>query len=104
MHGQPFLAPHYLETSLSSIVQTPKRDRWAHLRFSIIGTLLAAPPAPGGLMASLQTLACYEADGNDFKKGVHYVCGFALAHAKLVKKHCAQIRLGEGSETNVIKA
>ena len=57
MHGQPLLAPHYLETSLSSLVQTPKRDRWAHLRFSIIGALLAAPPAPGSLMASLQTLA-----------------------------------------------
>jgi len=57
MHGQPLLAPHYLETSLSSIVQTPKRDRWAHLRFSIIGALLAAPPAPGCLMASLQALA-----------------------------------------------
>ena len=42
---------------LSSIVQTPKRDRWAHLRFSIIGSLLAAPPAPGSLMASLQALA-----------------------------------------------
>ena len=42
---------------LSSIVQTPKRDRWAHLRFSIIGSLLASPPAPGSLMASLQALA-----------------------------------------------
>ena len=42
---------------MSSIVQTPKRDRWAHLRFSIIGSLLAAPPAPGSLMASLQALA-----------------------------------------------
>ena len=57
MHGLPLLAPHYLETSLSSIVQTPKRDRWAHLRFSIIGALLAAPPSPGCLMASLQALA-----------------------------------------------
>jgi hypothetical protein len=57
MHGLPLLAPHYQETFLSSIVQTPRRDRWAHLRFSIIGTLLAAPPAPGRLMASLQALA-----------------------------------------------
>jgi transposase InsO family protein len=57
MHGLPFLAPHHPETSLSSIVQTPKRDRWAHLRFSIIGSLLASPPAPGSLMASLQALA-----------------------------------------------
>lgn len=57
MHGQPLLAPHDQETFLSSIVLTPKRDRWAHLRFSIIGALLAAPPAPGRLMASLQALA-----------------------------------------------
>lgn len=34
-----------------------KRDRWAHLRFSIIGPLLAAPPAPKALYAALQLLA-----------------------------------------------
>lgn len=34
-----------------------KRDRWARLRFSIIGPLLAAPPAPKMLYAALQTLA-----------------------------------------------
>jgi hypothetical protein len=32
-------------------------DRWARLRFSIIGPLLAAPPAPGELHAALTELA-----------------------------------------------
>lgn len=35
----------------------PKRDRWARLRFGIIGSLLAAPPASGGLQAALSELA-----------------------------------------------
>ncbi len=34
-----------------------KRDRWARLRFGIIGSLLAAPPAPGDLQAALSELA-----------------------------------------------
>lgn len=34
-----------------------KRDRWARLRFSIIGPLLAAPPAPGELHSALRLLA-----------------------------------------------
>ena len=33
------------------------RDRWARLRFAIIGPLLAAPPAPGDLQAALSALA-----------------------------------------------
>jgi len=33
------------------------RDRWARLRFSIIGPLLAAPPAPGELHTALAMLA-----------------------------------------------
>lgn len=35
----------------------PQRDRWARLRFAIIGPLLAAPPAPGELRAHLSALA-----------------------------------------------
>jgi putative transposase len=35
----------------------PERDRWARLRFAIIGPLLAAPPAPGDLQAALAALA-----------------------------------------------
>jgi hypothetical protein len=42
---------------LSSFIDPPKRDRWARLRFSIIGPLLAAPPAVGELQAALSTLA-----------------------------------------------
>lgn len=34
-----------------------ERDRWARLRFMIIGPLLAAPPAPGALQAELAQLA-----------------------------------------------
>jgi transposase InsO family protein len=33
------------------------RDRWARLRFSIIGPLLAAPPGPGELGAALRALS-----------------------------------------------
>jgi putative transposase len=33
-----------------------QRDRWARLRFSIIGPLLAAPPAPGELQGALAAL------------------------------------------------
>ncbi len=33
------------------------RDRWARLRFAIIGPLLAAPPAPGALQTALRELA-----------------------------------------------
>ena len=34
-----------------------KPERWAHLRFSIVGSLLAAPPAHGELAAALAALA-----------------------------------------------
>jgi transposase InsO family protein len=34
-----------------------QRDRWARLRFAIIGPLLAAPPEPGELHAALRLLA-----------------------------------------------
>lgn len=42
---------------MTSITASPKRDRWARLRFSIIGALLAAPPAQGQLYPALQALA-----------------------------------------------
>ncbi len=32
-------------------------ERWSHLRFSVVGPLLAAPPAPGELRARIQELA-----------------------------------------------
>jgi len=33
--------------------QGRSHDRWAHLRFSVVGPLLAAPPPPGELKAAL---------------------------------------------------
>ena len=42
---------------MSSIPATPKRDRWAHLRFAIVGPLLAAPPQPGQLYGAIRDLA-----------------------------------------------
>ena len=37
--------------------EAPARLRWARMRFSIIGPLLAAPPADGELHARLEQLA-----------------------------------------------
>ena len=34
-----------------------RQDRWAHLRFAVVGTLLAAPPKKGELQAALTALA-----------------------------------------------
>jgi putative transposase len=42
---------------LSSNDDLPPRDRWARLRFAIIGPLLAAPPATGDLQTALRDLA-----------------------------------------------
>ena len=36
---------------------TRVHERWAHLRFSVIGQLLAAPPAKGELKAAITALA-----------------------------------------------
>ncbi len=50
-------APPPWETFLNTVVDPLKRDRWARLRFSIIGPLLAAPPDTGDLQAALMALA-----------------------------------------------
>jgi hypothetical protein len=42
---------------LKTIADPPKRDRWARLRFSIIGPLLAAPPEPRQLNGAFAALA-----------------------------------------------
>ena len=42
---------------MSTVIDPLKRDRWARLRFSIIGPLLAAPPAAGELQSALAALA-----------------------------------------------
>lgn len=43
--------------TLSSEDDLPPRDRWARLRFAIIGPLLAAPPAAGELHEALTVLS-----------------------------------------------
>jgi transposase InsO family protein len=45
---------------MSQQQQPRSHDRWAHLRFSIVGRLLAAPPAQGELKAELERLAAKE--------------------------------------------
>jgi transposase InsO family protein len=42
---------------LSTNDDLPQRDRWARLRFAIIGPLLAAPPQDGDLQTALRELA-----------------------------------------------
>ena len=42
---------------MSESPQPPVHERWAHLRFSVVGPLLAAPPARGALQAALEALA-----------------------------------------------
>jgi len=44
-------------TTVTNKNDLPQRDRWARLRFAIIGPLLAAPPAPGELRTALGALA-----------------------------------------------
>ena len=51
------MAPPQWECLLSSSDDLPQRDRWARLRFAIIGPLLAAPPADGDLQEALRALA-----------------------------------------------
>ena len=42
---------------MTTVVDPLKRDRWARLRFSIIGPLLAAPPDAGELQSALAALS-----------------------------------------------
>ncbi|KWT82111.1 hypothetical protein WDL1P3_00082 (plasmid) [Variovorax sp. WDL1] len=42
---------------MKTITDPPERDRWARLRFSIIGPLMAAPPAPRQLGAAFLAVA-----------------------------------------------
>lgn len=39
---------------------TPSQDRWAHLRFSVVGPLLASPPPRGELRAAIGVLVAKE--------------------------------------------
>ena len=42
---------------MSESPRPPVHERWAHLRFAVVGPLLAAPPARGELQAALEALA-----------------------------------------------
>jgi len=42
---------------MSEVQESRRHDRWARLRFSIVGPLLAAPPGPGQLRAEITQLA-----------------------------------------------
>ncbi|NEV65453.1 IS481 family transposase, partial [Thiorhodococcus minor] len=42
---------------MSAPIDIPPRERWARLRFAIIGPLLAAPPPSGQLQTALAVLA-----------------------------------------------
>ena len=59
---------------MSNELDPPQRDRWARLRFSIIGPLLAAPPAPRELSGALTALAAkawrHPLSGLDVRFGV----------------------------------
>jgi hypothetical protein len=50
-------APTFWKLLLTSPLDPLKRDRWARLRFAIIGPLLAAPPAAGELSPALLALS-----------------------------------------------
>ncbi|MHB1528000.1 MAG: transposase family protein [Acidiferrobacteraceae bacterium] len=59
---------------MTAVVDPLQRDRWARLRFSIIGPLLAAPPAAGELHAALTALSAkawrHPRSGIDVRFGV----------------------------------
>lgn len=59
---------------MNTLTDPPQRDRWARLRFSIIGPLLAAPPRAGELQTALAVLAAkswrHPITGADIQFGV----------------------------------
>lgn len=59
--------------SMSNEDDLPQRDRWARLRFAIIGPLLAAPPAPGELRAALMSDRGAAMIAGEFIAGLHHL-------------------------------
>lgn len=59
---------------MTTVVDPLQRDRWARLRFAIIGPLLAAPPAAGELQSALTALSAkswrHPRSGIDVRFGV----------------------------------
>ena len=64
----------HLECDLKPVKDPSQRDRWARLRFCIIGHLLAAPPEAGKLYNALELLAaktwCHPSTGLDVTFGL----------------------------------
>ena len=59
---------------MKKLFDPPKRDRWARLRFLVIGPLMASPPEPGRLRDALRVLAAktwrHPDSGRDVRFGV----------------------------------
>ena len=45
-----------------------RHDRWAHLRFAVVGALLAAPPTKGDLHEALTALAAAHLAASDTRR------------------------------------
>ncbi len=67
--------PHLAPSQLKTIADPPERDRWARLRFSIIGPLMAAPPAPRQLGAAFLALAAktWHAGREELLEGLNHL-------------------------------
>jgi transposase InsO family protein len=57
---------------MSKKPQRADRERWARLRFAIVGPLLAAPPKPGQLLTALRELAAKHWQHPDRGEPVHF--------------------------------
>ena len=57
---------------MKKLLDPPKRDRWARLRFSVIGTLMASPAEPGRLRNALLVLAAKTWRHPDSGLDVHF--------------------------------
>jgi hypothetical protein len=78
---------------LSSTIDPLKRDRWARLRFSIIGPLLAAPPAAGELQAALSP-ARHQSAGDIPSRDSKCAFGQVDAGALVLRRHGTFCRPG----------
>jgi putative transposase len=90
----------------------PVRDRWARLRFSIVGPLLAAPPAAGELYQALQELSAktwrHPATGMPIQFGVstieRWFYSARAAHQDPVSALKTRVRADAGSSRLISEA
>ena len=78
-----------------------ERDRWARLRFAIVGPLLAAPPKPGELYAALLELSARHWQHPDRAQSVQF--GLSTIRrwyyaARKVDDHVAVLRRRQRSD------